>query len=126
MVKGFKKMKIGHAGKINKLMKKSSNTEKNKASKEQIEVFDYANEKNENENRMNTKDEILSESIKKNEEINQRFNIYLSKKIKKKIRDTNLRNAFSFALEEYTKSTFANKIFDIFSLRKIKLTHHSL
>ena len=113
MVKGFKKMKTVHIWK-NKL----KNNEKNKTSTEQNEAFDYVNEKNKNENKMNTKDEILSESIKKNDEINQGFNIDLSKKIKKKIRDTNLRNAFSFALEEYTKSTFANKIFDIFSLKK--------
>ena len=36
MVKGFKKMKIGHAGKINKLMKKSSNTEKIKNRKSRL------------------------------------------------------------------------------------------
>ena len=116
MAKKFKKMKIVQ----------SKNEEKNKTSKEKNKVFDYVNEKNKNESKMNTKDEILSESIKKNEEINQELNIDLSKKIKKKIRDTNLRNAFSFVLEEYTKSTLANKFFDILSLKKIKIIYYSL
>ena len=127
MVKGFKKMKIGHAGKINKLMKKSSNTEKNKEPKEQIKVIDYDNEKNIKEIKMNVKDnENFSENIKKYEENNKEFNIDFTKKIKKKTRDTNWRNFFTFILEEHTKSAFANKIFDIFSLRKIKLIYYSL
>lgn len=121
MVKKFKKMKITH------IRKKSKNNEKNKASKEHIEVFDNVNEKNKKENKIITKDfEKLTENIKKNEENNQEVNIDLSKKIKKKIRDTGLRNAFSFVLEEYTKSTLVNKFFNILSLKKIKIIYYSL
>ena len=121
MVKKFKKMKITH------IRKKSKNNENNKASKEHIEVFDNVNAKNKKENKINPKDyEELTEDIKKNEENNQEINIDLSKKINKKIRDTNLRNTFSFVLEEYTKSTLANKFFDIFSLKKIKIIYYSL
>ena len=123
MVKKFKKMKITH------IRKKSKNNEKNKESKEHIEVFDNVNEKNKKENKIITKDfEKLTENIKKNEENNQEVNIDLSKKIKKKIRDTGLRNAFSFVLEEYTNknNTLVNKIFNILSLKKIKIIYYSL
>lgn len=121
MVKKFKKMKITH------IRKKSKNNEKNKESKDHIEVFDNVNEKNKKENKIITKDfEKLTENIKKNEENNQEVNIDLSKKIKKKIRDTGLRNAFSFVLEEYTKSTLVNKFFNILSLKKIKIIYYSL
>ena len=127
MAKKFKKMKIAHTRKINEDIKKSSDTEKNKVQKEQIELFDYADKKNKKEIEMNTKDyENFSENINKSEESNKEFNIDFTKKIKKKIRDTNLRNFFSFILEEHTKSTFANKIFDILSLRKIKFIYYSL
>ena len=116
MAKKFKKMKIVQ----------SKNEEKNKTSKEKNKVFDYVNEKNKKENKIITKDfEKLTENIKKNEENNQEVNI-LSKKIKKKIRDTGLRNAFSFVLEEYTKSTLVNKFFNILSLKKIKIIYYSL
>ena len=127
MAKKLKKMKIAHTRKINEDIKKSSDTEKNKVQKEQIELFDYADKKNKKEIEMNTKDyENFSENINKSEESNKEFNIDFTKKIKKKIRDTNLRNFFSFILEEHTKSTFANKIFDILSLRKIKFIYYSL
>ena len=127
MAKKFKKMKIAHTRKINEDINKSSDTEKNKVQKEQIELFDYADKKNKKEIEMNTKDyENFSENINKSEESNKEFNIDFTKKIKKKIRDTNLRNFFSFILEEHTKSTFTNKIFDIVSLRKIKFIYYSL
>ena len=76
---------------------------------------------------MNTKDyENFSENINKSEESNKEFNIDFTKKIKKKFRDSKLRNFFTFILEEYTKITFANKIFDNLSLRKIKFIYYSL
>ena len=76
---------------------------------------------------INTKDyEKFSENINKNLENNKEFNIDFTKKIKKKFRDSNLRNFFTFILEEYTKITFANKIFDNLSLRKIKFIYYSL
>lgn len=52
--------------------------------------------------------------------------IGLIRKFKQVIREANMKNIASFILEEYTGTNLMNKLFEIFSLNKIKIIYHSL
>ena len=64
--------------------------------------------------------------LKKFKKKNENNNLDFIRKLKKKIRNADIKNIFSFLLEEYTGTNLINKLFDCLSLKKTKIIYHSL
>ena len=79
------------------------------------------NESNEHINRKTNKNNI--ETQKK---IDRESYLNFIRKFKHKIRDINIKRILSFLLGEYTETNLINNLFEILSLKKIKIIYHSL
>ena len=73
-----------------------------------------------------TNEESLENNIEKIQKKSETANLDFIRKLKKKIRNTNVKNIFSFLLEEYTGTSLINKLFDSLSLKKTKIIYHLL
>lgn len=140
--KTFKKRKSKNE---NELKKNKNKTEIYEESKELIKDADNINKKNIRLNNEELSNDVLittpkNKTIKQNnhnkkenesnleiEKIkDEETSVTLIRKFKQTIREANIKNVISFLLEEYTGTNLMNKLFEIFSFKKIKIIYHSL
>lgn len=140
--KTFKKRKSKNG---NELKKNKNKTEIYEESKELIKDADNINKKNIRLNNEELSNDVLittpkNKTIKQNnhnkkenesnleiEKIkDEETSVTLIRKFKQTIRESNIKNVISFLLEEYTGTNLMNKLFEIFSFKKIKIIYHSL
>ena len=108
--------------KINSILKNEIENNEN-INNEKLLKKDEKDIKRKNKSSLN---EESSDDIEKIEKKNENINLDFIRKLKKQIRNTNVKNFFSFLLEEYTGTSLINKLFDCLTLKKTKIVYHSL
>ena len=109
----------------------NENLEKDKIENNEAYNTEKLLKKDENEiikrkNKSSLNEDSSENDIEKIQKKNENNNLDFIRKLKKKIRNADIKNIFSFLLEEYTGTNLINKLFDCLSLKKTKIIYHSL